>query len=248
MFDFSIITVVKFSEKTIKKNIISVKEQIHKSYEHIIVCHVNDDKSLKIIKKFKNNKISLIISNDSNLYEAMNIGIKHAKGNFITFLNADDVFRNYKVLKYIKKNIREYPKINSFYGDVEIVKNKQIYRKWNSGNFSRTKFFFGWHPPHPSLFLRKNISNHHVHFDTKFKIAADYELMIRLFVVKNISSKYCRGCLVKMTHGGLSSKKFSNIILSNIESYLAWKKHGYFFLVYIVFLKPLRKVFQLFVR
>jgi len=155
VFDFSIITVVKFSEKTIKKNIISVKKQIHKNYEHIIVCHVNDAKSLKIIKKFKNNKISLIISNDNNLYEAMNIGIKHAKGNFITFLNADDVFRNYKVLKYIKKNIREYPKINSFYGDVEIVKNKQIYRKWNSGNFLRNKFFFWLAPTASNIIFKK---------------------------------------------------------------------------------------------
>ena len=103
MVDFSIVTAVKFAEKTILRTIKSVMNQTFKNYEHIVVCHFDDNKSANIIKNFKNKKINLIISKDNNPYEAMNIGIKNAKGNFITFLNADDIFKDNKVLENVKK-------------------------------------------------------------------------------------------------------------------------------------------------
>ena len=248
MVDFSIITVVKFAENTIRRNINSVSHQTYKNYEHIIVCHKDDLKSRLIIKKLKKDKIKLIISRDKNLYEAMNIGIKKAKGNFITFLNADDIFKNANVLKNVIEYIKSFPKIESFYGNIEIIKNKNIYRKWNSGVYSRAKFFCGWHPPHPSMFIRKFIFNKYGCFDTKFHLAADYELMIRLFVVNNLSSKFIKNTLIQMNHGGLSSKNMKNIILSNIEAYLSWKKNGYGFLIFIFFTKPILKIFQLFIK
>lgn len=249
MANFSIITVVKFAENTIERNIKSTSSQTYKNYEHIIVCHKDDLKSISIIEKLKKkNKIKLIISNDKNLYEAMNIGIKRAKGNFITFLNADDIFKNSKVLKNVSVYIKNFKNVKSFYGNIEIVKNNKIYRKWNPGNYSKTKFYYGWHPPHPSLFIKKLIFDKNGNFDTKFKLAADYELMIRFFVVNNLSSKYINNTLIQMSHGGLSSRNVKNIISSNIESYLAWKKNGFFIFIFIFFTKPLLKISQLFFK
>jgi len=249
MVDFSIITVVKFAVSTIRRNIKSVSSQIYKNYEHIIVCHEDDLESRIIIRKLKKkNKIKLIISRDKSLYEAMNIGIKRAKGDFITFLNADDIFKNSKVLKNVIDNIKIFPKIKSFYGNIEIMKNKKIYRKWNSGAYLRSKFFCGWHPPHPSMFIKKFVFDKYGYFDTKFKLAADYELMIRLFVVNSLSSRYISKTLIEMNHGGLSSKNMKNIILSNIEAYLSWKKNGYSFFIFIFFTKPLSKIFQFIIK
>ena len=175
----------------------------------------------------------------------MNIGIKNAKGNFITFLNADDIFKDNKVLENVKKNNIDSPNIDSFYGDIEIIKNKKIFRKWISGDFSVNKFFIGWHPPHPSLFIKRKIFEKNGNFDTNFNIAADYELMIRYFVNKKVSAKYIKNTFVKMNHGGLSSKNLWSIFLSNLESVLAWKKNGYNFLFYIVIMKPISKIIQL---
>ena len=153
MVDFSIVTAVKYSDKTILRTIKSVMNQNFKNYEHIVVCHFEDSKSSESLKNVNKKKINLIISKDNSPYEAMNIGIKNSKGNFVTFLNADDIFKDKKVLENVKKNITDFPNSDSFYGDIEIIKNKQIYRKWISGEFAINKFFFGWHPPHPSLFV-----------------------------------------------------------------------------------------------
>jgi glycosyltransferase involved in cell wall biosynthesis len=244
MVDFSIVTAVKNSDQTILRTINSVAKQNFKKYEHIVVCHFKDIRSRKILKNINKKKINLIISKDNSLYEAMNIGIKNSKGGFVTFLNADDVFKDKKVLENVKKNIVSFPSSDSFYGNIEIVKNKQIYRTWTSGEFSINKFFWGWHPPHPSLFIKRKIFKKYGYFDLNFNIAADYELMIRYFVVKKISSKYIKRTFVKMAHGGLSSKNIWAIFLSNFESLLAWKKNGYNLQFYIFFIKPFSKIIQ----
>ena len=98
----SIITVTKNSEKYLKKNIESVLTQSYKNYEHIIVDGNSSDKTIKIIKSYKN-KIKYIRNiNDKGLYHAMNVGIKKSKGDIIGILNSDDIyFRN--TLKIVNK-------------------------------------------------------------------------------------------------------------------------------------------------
>ena len=106
---FSIITVVKNSHKTIQKTIDSISNQNFNNFEFIVVCHTSDLKTRKILAQNKKCITHLILSNDKGIYEAMNIGIKKAKGNYITFLNSDDYFLNQNILKnlynFIKKKI-----------------------------------------------------------------------------------------------------------------------------------------------
>ena len=117
----SIITVTKNSEKTLQRCILSVANQNFKNYEHIIIDGDSDDKTLEIIKK--NSKfISYAISKkDKNLWEAMNRGIKLARGEIIGILNSDDIYYANALLtvqKYFKKK-----KIDCLFGAVKKKKN-----------------------------------------------------------------------------------------------------------------------------
>jgi len=241
---FSIITVVKNSHKTIQKTIDSISNQNFNNFEFIVVCHISDLKTRKILAQNKKYITHLILSNDKGIYEAMNIGIKKAKGNYITFLNSDDYFLNPNILRnlynfIIKKN---FP--NILYGNIIIFNKNTILRKWYSGSFSLIKLFFGWHPPHPSMFIKKNLLNECGAFNVSYKIAGDYEFMVRLFAKFKIKPIYYNTFVIGMSSGGISSKNFKNIISSNIESVKSWKDNGYYFFFHIFFIKPLIKLRQ----
>lgn len=246
MVKFSIITPAKNASMFIEKNIKSVLNQNFTNFEHIIVLNESDHITYKEIKKFKDARIKLYTLNDNGPYEAMNYGIEKSQGEFITILNSDDYFFDTNVLEVINDVCIKENSINYFYGCINIIKNNRIFRKWKPGNFSRLKFFFGWHPPHPSLFLkRKDLDLSKCLFDKSFKISADYEFMVRYFVKKKKKAFFINKVLVTMRHGGLSSRSLKNIILSNLECYYAWYKNNYYLMFYIFFIKPLKKLTQI---
>lgn len=87
---FSIVTISKNQGKFIEQNIKSVLKQNYKNYEHIIVDCVSNDETHKIIKKYKSNKLKVIIKKDKGPADGLNKGFKIAKGDIYYFLNADD--------------------------------------------------------------------------------------------------------------------------------------------------------------
>jgi glycosyltransferase involved in cell wall biosynthesis len=249
MVDFSIITVAKNAEKFIGNNIVSVLNQNFKNFEQLIILNEDDTETKKEIIKILDDRIKLFIVDDEGPYDAMNFGAHKARGKFITFLNSDDYFYNNSVLDEVKKELDQHPTTDYFYGNIVINKNEKILRKWKSGNFKRKKFFFGWHPPHPSLFMRKKDLNFSENiFDKNFNISADYEFMVRYFVKKRKIARFIDKTMVIMRHGGLSSKNLKNIMISNFECCLAWQKNNYYFMFYIFVLKPLKKITQLIFR
>lgn len=246
MVKFSIITPAKNAEKFINKNIESVLKQKFIDFEHLIILNKDDFLTKERIKKIKDSRIKLFIVQDDGPYDAMNFGISRSIGEFITVLNSDDYFYDNEVLQNICNVSYQEPLINYFYGNINITKNNKIFRKWNSGCFMRSKFFLGWHPPHPSLFVKKkDLDFSEDIFDKRFKISADYEFMLRYFVKYKKKALYINKLLVTMRHGGLSSKSLRNIIFSNLECYFAWCKNGYYFVFYIILIKPLKKLTQL---
>ena len=130
-FKISIITVTKNSEKFIKENIKSVLSQSFKNFEHIIVDGNYADKTLKIVKSF-NNKIRIIQNrNDKGLYHAMNLGIKHAKGDIIGILNSDDIyFKN--TLKIVNQYFYYNKDLDFLFGSVYKHKLLHGFRQFES--------------------------------------------------------------------------------------------------------------------
>jgi hypothetical protein len=149
----------------------------------------------------------------------------------------------------ISKVVEKFEKENSdtVYGDLHYVDNKNInrvMRKWRSGSFRRSSFKFGWMPPHPTFFVKREVYRSVGAFNLTLRSAADYEMMLRVLYKHRFTTAYIREVLVKMKSGGASNGSFSKRINANLEDRMAWKLndlHPYFFTLY---LKPLRKIFQ----
>src|SRR5207237_1538346 len=120
----------------------------------------------------------------------------------------------------------------------------KVLRHWKSGNYHFSKFKYGWMPPHPTFFVRKEVYQKTGVFDITLKTAADYELMLRILYKHQFSCAYVPKVLVKMAAGGASNASLSGRLKANMEDRKAWAINGltpYFFTLY---LKPARKIFQ----
>lgn len=102
----------------------------------------------------------------------------------------------------------------------------------------------GWMPPHPTLFLRKEVFEKYGLYRTDMKIAADYEMILRLFWKHKILVRYLPATTYCMTIGGASNKSLKNILIKSSEDYKAMKLHGLPFPVKTLLLKNLKKLPQ----
>lgn len=245
----SIITASYNNEQTIKDTIKSVLSQSYDNIEYIIIDGKSSDNTINIIQKYSESISKLISETDSGIYDALNKGINSASGDIIGFLHADDIYNDENSINRIVKTFNDN-KVDSVYGDLLYVSKSdtnKIIRKWISGNFKRKKLKYGWMPPHPTFFVKKTIYENLGSFDTSFKIAADYDLILRFLGKHNVSVQYSRGILIKMRIGGESNKSIKNILRKMREDVRALKKNklGNW---HTVILKNLIKIPQLFLK
>ena len=226
----SIITVVLNGKKFLQQSINSVLNQSYKNYELIIIDGKSTDGTLNILKK-NNSRIDYWISEkDRGIYDAMNKGIRESRGEVVGILNADDQYYSNTVLTDVSKIFLD-TSIDICYGDLVYVNpNGKVKRYWKSGDHEKIKWYFGWMPPHPTVFVRKEIYESLGSFNhIDYKIAADYELMLRFFVRNNLTVKYLQKVVVSMELGGESNKNFKNIIQANREVLMACKENNLIF-------------------
>ncbi len=243
----SIITATYNSQNTIADAINSVASQTYDNIEHIIIDGKSTDNTLSIIKE-TGGRISKIISDpDNGIYDALNKGIKNATGNIITFLHADDIFAdNYVIEK--AANLFSEKQTDSIYGDLQYVAKydtNKIIRYWKSGEFTISKLKKGWMPPHPTFFVKKTVYDKFGVFDTNFKIAADYDIILRFLGKHGISTAYLPEVMIKMRMGGESNKNIKNIILKMKEDLKALKNNNIGG-IHTLILKNIIKIPQLF--
>lgn len=232
----SIITLTYNSEKTIHKTLKSIRAQKNNKIENIIIDGCSRDKTLEIIEKFKIKNTYLSSKKDYGIYFALNKALKLAKGDIIGILHSDDIFYNNGVIKnIINKFIKT--KANIIYGDIQYIsKNNKILRKWiaNKKKFKNKILYsndydkliqYGWMPPHTGMFIRKNLIQNKIYYNTKYKISSDYDFIIKIF--KNTKSKilYYPIFITKMKIGGISNSSIKNILQKSIEDYSIIKKN-----------------------
>ena len=240
----SVITTCLNSEKTITKTILSVLSQDYSNVEYIIIDGGSKDDSINKIKKYAD-KINVIVSEkDDGMYYAMNKGIALASGELIGILNSDDVFFHQNVISNVVESIKRNSS-DCVYGDLIYCNEKgKVVRYWKSGSCNIKKFKFGWMPPHPTFFVKKNIYNNLGLFNVDFKSAADYELMLRLLYKHKINASYVPEVLVKMQIGGKSNKSLKNRLIANLEDKKAWDVNNIKRPFYTQYLKPFLKIPQ----
>ena len=241
----SIITVVWNNAKTIRDAINSVLNQSYKDVEYIVVDGASTDGTIKIVQSY-GDKIKFISEKDNGLYDAMNKGIRMATGDVVGILNSDDFYASDKILQIVADEFLN-SNTDSVYANLEYVdanNPKKVVGYWKSKKYQDGLFRSGWHPAHPTFFVKSEIYKKYGMFDLGFRIAADYELMLRFFEKCKITSSYVDEVFVKMRMGGESNKSIKNIIKANIESYRAWQANGLYINPLMFLLKPFSKIVQ----
>lgn len=239
----SIITACYNADATIERTIKSVLNQSYKNIEYIIVDGGSSDKTLEIIERYSHGISNMVSEPDKGIYDALNKGITLATGDFIGFLHADDAFASSHVIKKIAHLASNG---DAVYGDLQYVsENDKVIRHWESGLFSLKALKRGWMPPHPTLYIKRELYNQIGHFNLEYKIASDYDLMLRLLSVPNLKVAYLPEVVVLMRVGGASNKSLSNIIKKSKEDYKAIKRNkiGGF---WTLFMKNFGKLHQFF--
>ena len=222
---FSIITAVLNGKDTVGDTLRSVSGQIWRNVEHVIIDGGSTDETLEVINKCKNDTTRVISEPDGGLYHALNKGIKLSSGDVIGILNGDDFYAHDKVLNRVVDVFRNQ-KVDSCYGDLQYVNRdntSRIIRRWRSSGYKPGKFNYGWMPPHPTFFVKKDIYEKFGYFNTNFRIAADYELMLRFLELHKISTYYIPDVLIKMRVGGISNRGLRNLFIKSSEDCKAWK-------------------------
>ena len=244
---FSIITATYNSQNTIADAINSVASQTYDNIEHIIIDGKSTDNTLSIIKETGGRVSEIISEPDKGIYDALNKGIKNATGNVIVFLHADDIFAENTIIEKAA-NLFSEKQTDSIYGDLQYVAKEntdKIIRYWKSGDYTYSKLKKGWMPPHPTFFIKKEIYDKFDLFDISFKIAADYDIILRFLGKHKISTAYLPEVMIKMRIGGESNKSIKNIILKMKEDVKALKKNNIGSIRTII-LKNIIKIPQLF--
>jgi len=243
----TIITATYNSSNGLEECIKSVLSQTYKEIEYIIIDNCSTDSTLDIAKTHSEGISRIISEPDKGIFDALNKGIKIASGEVIGFLHADDFYASSTIIEEIMQKF-EATVADSVYGDLQYVsKNNsdKVIRNWKAGEFSNKKLLNGWMPPHPTFFVKRKCYLSFGLFNTDYKIAADYDLILRFLGKHKISTEYIPKVIVKMRTGGTSNKSFKNIFSKSKEDLDALKANEMGNL-YTLLLKNFRKINQFF--
>lgn len=250
MLSISIITVVRNNETTIADCISSVTGQSQPPFEHIIIDGKSTDGTLLEIKKHSYAAVKLVSETDNGIYDAMNKGIHLATGDIIGILNSDDIYAHSHVLENVTKLFQE-SSADALFADLVYVKPdnlNQVVRYYSGAGFTPEKFAWGWMPPHPTFFVRREIYERYGFFATDYRIAADYELMARFLARHRVKYLYMSEVIVRMRTGGISTRNLKSNWILNHEILLACAENNIHTNIFKVYSKYFRKVSQLFAR
>ncbi len=243
----SIITITYNSSATIFDTLSSVAAQTYPDIEHIIVDGKSKDNTMDIVKQFPH--VSKAISEpDKGIYDAMNKGINLATGDVIGILNSDDFFSATNVIEKIVREFQAEETLDSVFGDIEFVNPnnlEKVVRYYSSASWNPNKFKYGFMPAHPSFYVRKKFYKEYGLYKTDYKIAADYELLIRFLFKNKLTYKYLNFQFVTMRTGGVSNENFFRSRLTlNKEIIRACKQYGIKTNLAMLSLKYFQKLFE----
>ena len=240
----SIITITYNSAKTVQRALASVQEQTYPDIEHVIVDGASTDGTKEIIEAYaaKHKNVRWVSEKDNGIYDALNKGIGMASGDVIGFLHSDDKLYSPDSIGQIAAAFAS-SKADVVYGDLQYCNGDRVIRRWKSNAFNPRALKYGWMPPHPTVYVRREVYQQVGPYDEWFRISADYDMMLRIFSA-HYHTCYIPEVLVSMETGGASNRNTKARLSKTQEDYIALKKNhvgaGYL----TVACKQLRKVRQ----
>lgn len=224
----SVVTAVFNRVATIGAAIESVQAQTYGDVEHVVQDGGSNDGTLDVVRNAANGATRLFSERDHGIYDAINRGISRATGDVIGLMHSDDFFASSNVLAKVAEAFTN-PSVEGVYGDLQYVSAidpTRVIRHWRSGRYEPALLKRGWMPPHPTLYLRRQVFERFGLYDTSFSIAADYDAMLRYLVQGQIKLAYIPEVLVKMRLGGESNRSLERILRKSREDFRAIRKNG----------------------
>lgn len=246
----SIVTVTYNSGITLRDTIQSVLFQSYPDIEYLLVDGLSRDNTVEIIKEYEpqfSSRIKWISEKDSGLYDAMNKGIRMATGDIVGIINSDDFYHRTDILAKVADAFQDKT-VQAVYGDVRFVNPDNLdktVRYYSSKNFSPKLFRYGFMPAHPTFFTYRKYFDEFGYYKTDYRIAADYELLIRFLYTHHLKAQYLPLDFMKMRTGGASTASFKSNLLLNKEIVRACRENGIWTCMPLLFLKYFIKVFEL---
>lgn len=244
----SIVTATYNSAATIADCLRSVASQTCHA-EHIIIDAASTDHTLDIVRSISPGA-RILSEPDHGIYDAMNKGVSLATGDIVGILNSDDFYAGPRVLEKVLARFGESG-ADAVFADLVYVSPKdlqRVVRFYSGAGFTPDKFAWGLMPPHPTLFVRRELYERYGLFLTDYQIAADFELTARLLARHQVPYAYLPEVIVRMRTGGISTRNLrSNWILNReiLRACAANEIDTHFLKVYS---KYFRKIMQLFQR
>ncbi len=224
----SVITAVYNNRTTIAAALDSALSQSHDEVELVVIDGGSTDGTLEVLRGYAGRIAVLVSEPDRGIYDALNKGLRLASGEVVGFLHSDDLFADGDVLGRMVRVFAD-DQVDAVYGDLLYVRKDaahQVVRTWCAGEFVPAKLGWGWMPPHPTLYVRRAVYEEIGGFDMSYRIAADYDWMLRFLARDKWRVGYIPEVLVKMRVGGASNRSLGNILRKSAEDYRALKANG----------------------
>ncbi|WP_295640774.1 glycosyltransferase family 2 protein [uncultured Methylibium sp.] len=221
----SVITVCRNSAATIGDTLRSLAAQTHAELEHLVIDGASTDGTQDLVRSLGTRYTVLVSEPDRGIYDAMNKGLRLATGDCVGFLNADDMLASPEALARIAQAAAGS---HIVYGDLEYlgVTTGRVVRHWRSGHYRRDRLRYGWMPPHPTFYVKRDLPAVAQGFDTTLSIAADYDFMTRCLLQPGIAISYVPEVLVRMRLGGASNASARGMLRKSREDLLVMRRHG----------------------
>jgi glycosyltransferase involved in cell wall biosynthesis len=224
----SVITVCYNSAATLTRALQSVADQDWSRVEHIVIDGASKDETAEIIDRFRAKLAHIVSEPDKGIYDAMNKGLDRASGDIVCFLNADDQYASNSVLSRVAMLMYEH-QLDALMGDVGFFHksdSQRMVRRYRSNHFTPGRLAWGWMPAHPALFLSRAVVQRVGRFKTDYRIAGDYEFIVRAFHGHEMRYRHLPEVLVNMQTGGASTAGFGAKLRLNREVLRACRENG----------------------
>ena len=240
----SIITITYNSAQTLGRALESVLRQTYPDIEHVLVDGASTDGTRAMIEAYAaaHQNVRWVSEKDDGIYNALNKGIRMATGDVIGFLHSDDILNSPDSIGHIAEAFGQ-KEVDVVYGDLLYCKGNKVVRKWRSNPFRASLLKYGWMPPHPTMYVRREVYEQVGLYDEWFRISADYDITLRIFT-GGYKTRYIPEVLVRMETGGASNRDTKARLSKTQEDYFVLKKNhiGAGFLT--VLCKQVRKIRQ----
>ncbi len=224
----SVVTVCYNPGPILMEAIRSVQAQDFAEVEHVIIDGGSKDGTPERVAGIVRPGDVFVSEPDKGIYDAMNKGIARASGDAIALLNADDRYADPRVLSRIAARF-DVSGTDAVLGDVSFFRPGApdvSIRRYNSGMFRPSRIRWGWMPAHPAMVLTREAYDRVGPYRTDYRIAADFEFIVRAFLKHGLSYSYLRDVFVKMQVGGVSTAGGSARQTINREMLRACRENG----------------------